>query len=174
MADDRDWPGECPKDIIYGNFRPTAYERATRPRRERARDRRAGMSKTHLARIRKCLCANPECYRRTGIHAHHLQSGPARPFRGAGLKAVDRLAVPLCWECHADLHRYGSRREFGWFDTRGLNPYLLANALWNKSRDRDEENSIEDMAAIVEMHKRNALATLLARAEALPRPEVLH
>jgi hypothetical protein len=150
---------EVPRVFLLDNQRdPT--ERFTRPPRERARDRRPGMSPPHLERIRQLACT--VCYETRGIHAHHLRSGDAARERGIGLKAVDKRTLPLCWAHHDELHRYGSRREADWFQKRGINPYLLVNGLWNVSSDRDED-SLDRMRSVLKRHKEDAFRWLADR-----------
>jgi hypothetical protein len=139
--------------------------RFRRPVRERARDRRPGMSETHLERIRLLPCCISG--RLTGVEAHHLKAGPARGERGIGLKSADWWAVPLHWELHAELERLGSRREPGWFGQYGLDPYPLAQALWGKSHDRDPW-SVSNMLDVLRAHMidgANNLCDLEARGE---------
>lgn len=158
-----DRPQEVRKRFVLANFRQP-YARMDEPRRERARDRRAGMSPTHLARIRRLQCTF--CYETEGIHAHHLQSGPARLERGVGLKATDRYSIPLCPLCHGDVHRYGSRRERDYSLRRGIDPHDLAAALWRRSSDRegDEEKSLDDMRDCLRRFKMAAIRELSHRA----------
>jgi hypothetical protein len=158
-----DWPQEVRKVIRLANFRPDF--KTDRPRRERARDRRAGMSSSHLARIRQLQCT--VCYERRNLDAHHLKSGPARSERGIGLKATDRWAIPLCRIHHDEVERLGSRREPGYFDDYGIEPHCLADALWRQSSDRDHEKSIDNMLAVLHRHQIQAIAKLSDRAHAL-------
>ena len=147
------------KRVLLNNLRPLISERFSRPRRQPASARRPGMSPQHLIHIRMLPCT--VCYERQGIQAHHLKSGPARSERGVGRKATDRLALPLCFLHHADLERYGSRREFEWFDAFGIDPYDLCVGLWNRRGNPD------NMAAVLEAHKRDAIRTLGERARRL-------
>ena len=62
--------------------------------------------------------------------AHHLLR--AEP-RGMGLKTSDNCAVPMCHNCHSELHMAGNE-ELYW-DLRGINAYMWANKNW---RDHGE------------------------------------
>lgn len=121
---------------VYGNFRPP---RIPNPRKkERARDKRPGMSPEHLALIRQLPC----CV--TGlslpvIDPHHLKSAGER---GAGLKATDRWCVPLCRQKHDEVERIGSRREVAWFHAHGIDPLALAAALWSATGNLDRMRKI--------------------------------
>lgn len=156
-----DRPQEVRKRLVLANWRQP-YAKLDAPRRERARDRRPGMSPTHLARIRRLQCTF--CYETEGIQAHHLQSGAARAERGIGLKATDRHTIPLCALCHGDLHRYGSRRERDYALRRGIDPHDLSEALWRRSSDRDEDRSLDDMRDALRRFKMAAIRDIYHRA----------
>lgn len=51
----------------------------------------------HLAWVRSLPCACCEAPGPSQPH-HHTH------FRGAGQRAHDRYAMPLCWRCHRDFH----------------------------------------------------------------------
>lgn len=138
-----------------GNFRPTILERSTRPKRD-WRAARPGMSEAHLDDIRQLPCAVPGCTERD-IEAHHLLSGPAKRERGLGIKATDRWSLPLCrWLHHAEVHRRGARSEHLWFQSFGLSPYELAEALWNA------RGQLETMRGILAEHQRFAIREVAA------------
>jgi hypothetical protein len=104
-------------------------------------DRKAGMSREYLAKIRKLPCV--VCGTYNSIHAHHLR---IKEERGVGMKATDQWAIPLCWEHHLGhygTHSVGSREENKWFLARGIDAIALAQSLWVA---RDDE---ETMAGIV-------------------------
>jgi hypothetical protein len=61
--------------------------------------------------------------------AHHLRS--AQP-RALGRKVSDEFMVPLCRIHHRKVHRGGD--EAAWWDRFGVDPYLVAAALWGQSR----------------------------------------
>ena len=124
-----DWPGQVPQPHVLGNFRnqnryfPSA---ASRARAKRAA--REDNSLAHLALVRQLWCCLG--HERQNIDCHHLQAGPARQWRGFGMKSPDRWVVPLVRWRHEELHRLGSRHEFEFFMSQGINPYNLAWALW--------------------------------------------
>lgn len=136
-----DWPVDL-QPHVYGNFRNQSRYFPSKAAKARAkRATREGNSDAHLNLIRMLPCT--VCERRHGIHAHHLQSGLAAKERGVGMKASDRWAVSLCGEHHADLHRYGSRREVGWFAEFGfISPHALADAYWHSTGDFNRLNRI--------------------------------
>lgn len=63
------------------------------------------MSAKHLRLIRSLPCSVPGCYQ-SPIHAHHVRTAANS---GTGLKPDDRMAVPLCFEHHAEIHHIGKR-----------------------------------------------------------------
>jgi hypothetical protein len=150
----QDWPVEVTTSVL-GNFKVRTFERMTRPFRQRARDRRPGMSPEHLANIRRLPCAL--CGSTYNVEAHHLKSGPARRERGIGLKATDRYAIPLCGGPtghHADIESYGSRREEEYCLQYNMPPYSVAQGLWNK------RGSLTGMLAVLQAHWRSAILDL--------------
>jgi hypothetical protein len=166
-----DHPQQVRKRLVLANWRQP-YAHLDQPPRERARDRRAGMSPGHLVRIRQLQCT--VCYEmapHSVIDAHHLKSGAAAAERGIGLKATDRRAVPLCRTHHTDLERFGSRRERQWFLGHGVDPHHLADALWRRSSDRDGEKSVDDMRALLTRFKMEAIRVLSEKERALRKPE---
>lgn len=60
------------------------------------------MKKTYIAWVRKQPCA--ECRRGPPVDAHHI--------RGVGVPRIDDRAVPLCHECHMDLHDLSGNGRF--------------------------------------------------------------
>ena len=50
------------------------------------------------------------CKRRP-VQAHHLMK-PVYSVRGMGLRASDKDVVPLCFDCHTELHRNGNELNF--------------------------------------------------------------
>jgi hypothetical protein len=152
---------------IYGRFR-NPYAKLDAPRPERARDRRAGMSKTHLENIRQlqctiCCATAPSVI----IDAHHLKSGAAATERGIGLKATDRRTIPLCREHHMFVERFGSRRERAVIiDACGIDPHHLSDALWRQSSDKDREKSVDNMRAVLTRFQLEGIRMLSARDQA--------
>jgi hypothetical protein len=61
--------------------------------------------------------------------AHHLRF--AQP-RALSRKVSDEFTVPLCRIHHREVHRGGS--EEAWWNTRGIDPQLVAAALWAQTR----------------------------------------
>ena len=55
-------------------------------------------SKKHMARVAELPCI--ACGYQP-VHVHHIRKAP---LTGAGLKASDWFAFPLCQKHHADLH----------------------------------------------------------------------
>jgi hypothetical protein len=119
------------KPHVYGNFKkpkgakkPKASKRAKRP----------GMSKDHVALIRRMPCCVTLAM--PGGEIHHLKSGEAKQERGTGMRATDRWGVPMSHDAHMALERVGSRGERKWFRDRGIeNPHALAAALWGATGD---------------------------------------
>lgn len=128
--------------------------REKRGRRHSWRAQRTGNSDEHLRLLRLLPCAvSPE---NRNIQCHHLKGGPAVATRGMGMKAPDMWGVPLSAQRHLfDLEMIGSRHEFAWFMSFGINPYDLAHRLWCGTGDRDR------MARILLTHKLAGSAVLI-------------
>lgn len=112
---------EIRKDRVFGMFKPPRRERGGK----RKINKRENMDTRHLDMIRRlpcCLCG------RAADHAHHLKEGTKA--RGAGMRATDNFAVPVCWQCHEEVERLGSRNERAHFSARGIDSLDLAAALW--------------------------------------------
>ena len=60
---------------------------------------------------------------------HHLRF--AQP-RALGRKVSDEFTVPLCRIHHREVHRGGD--EGAWWDKCGVDPYIIAAALWARTR----------------------------------------
>lgn len=124
------------REKVYGNFKEPKNPNKAKP------DKRKfwpGNSEAHLKLIRQL----PSCISgRTPCDPHHL-----RIDTGMGLRALDRWTVPLTRDEHDHLHSVGSRNERSWFEARGVNPYMLANALWNAPKD------LAVMQKIIEAHR---------------------
>jgi hypothetical protein len=59
---------------------------------------------------------------------HHLRSEP----RALSRKVSDEFTVPLCRIHHREVHRGGN--EAAWWERFGVDPYLVAGALWAQTR----------------------------------------
>jgi hypothetical protein len=112
------------------------FPKPTREKKKRAADRRPGMSPSHLDRVRGLPCCVCECSPR--VQAHHLKDTPDKE-RGMGLRSTDQHALPMCWECHGEVERIGSKNELAWFDARGIDARGLAQALWRASSAKGEK-----------------------------------
>ena len=96
----------------------------------------------HLEWIRTlpCLICKAGYYSHSKeVQAHHLMK-PYDGFRGMGLKANDRNAIPLCYMHHSQLHiKFGD--EFQFFANYGL-PNTFgqdwAKRLWEKKSWDDD------------------------------------
>jgi hypothetical protein len=62
-----------------------------------------------------------------GAEAHHLQHVGER---GVGMRSGDNWAVPLCHDCHMDLHRFGDERT--WWDLMGIDAKAWAERNWER------------------------------------------
>ena len=84
-------------------------------------------SKAHLRHIAQqpCLICG-----RTPAHAHHIRYAQKR---GLGLKVSDEFTVPLCAIHHSENHATGDERN--WWTERKIDPLVVANELWVKSRN---------------------------------------
>lgn len=74
-------------------------------------------------RTRRCIACNsaPPC------DAAHIREGSERhdkPMTGMGRKPDDKWCLPLCHDCHAAQHRFGT--ELAWWKIIKLNPFKLA------------------------------------------------
>lgn len=102
----------------------------TLPQIGRTKPPRAGMSREHLAWIRRLPCACCGARFMVGNHAHHLlRTGE----RGMGLKSPDRYAIPLCVTHHQGIHAAGD--EEGYLRRWGIDGRALADRLWRVSGD---------------------------------------
>lgn len=100
-------------------------------KKERAADKRPGMSEKHLECIRQMPCC--VTLRVPAGECHHLKGTGER---GMGLRSTDRWAVPLSHDKHMELERIGSRNEVRWFQEHGIeDPHELAAALWANTGD---------------------------------------
>lgn len=156
----RDWPGQVPQPHVYGNFRCDLSARAERARTKRAKQRaeRVGNDLHHLVRVRQLWCTLGH-ERGLKIDCHHLQGGPARKFRGLGLKSPDAWVVPLEHFRHMELHALGSRHELDYFmENGGIDPYVLAAALFAITN-----MGVLTMGRVLTAHQLQGSANLLGR-----------
>lgn len=127
-------------DHVTPNFKRPRTPKKHEPK---ARDRRSGMSDLYLAKIRRL----PSCISwRRPCEAHHLRCAGGR---GVSLKAEDRWALPLTRDEHRQVHTRGSKMEFEWFKSRGVNCLDLAAALWRAFPDE------EKMLRVLQAHRRD-------------------
>ena len=149
----KNWPQEFgTSEPQYGLFRKPFAQKP--PASQKWRNKRPGNSAEHLRLLRLLPCSvSPD---NRDIQVHHLKGGPAIATRGMGMKAPDMWGVPLSARKHLfDLEAVGSRHEFAWFMSYGINPYDLAHRLWCGTGDRDR------MARILLTHKLAGTAVLL-------------
>ncbi|MCP4304250.1 MAG: hypothetical protein GY788_05070 [bacterium] len=123
---------------------PTAF---AGPRRKRQPRRKEG---SHLEFIRSLPCLI--CGTTWDIHAAHLRAGSLENGKretGAAEKPDDSWTLPLCAEHHVfgpdAQHRSG---ELEWWEEHGINPFVVALALYRASRidDRDAALLVIEMA----------------------------
>ncbi len=96
---------------------------------KRAEPRQAGMSRKHLAFLRRLDC--PIYPGERPIQVHHLLRADKR--RGLGRRAADKYAIPLCARAHRELHETGD--EEAWLASKGVDGRALAATLWRCSGD---------------------------------------
>lgn len=90
----------------------------------------------------------PSCISgRYGVEAAHTST--ANPFyghhgRAKGTKAPDLYALPLTPEEHRESH---SGNELHWWESRGVNPWMLALTLWALYSMYDEYEATERATA---------------------------
>jgi hypothetical protein len=135
MSEYRFRGSEIVKPRLYGNFRT---ERWDRPAHVARYQKRPGMSPYHLELLRLlpcCVTGQNPCG-----EVHHLKS--MIESRGFGLRSEDRWGVPLSREPHDLVERVGSRGERAWFLERGIDPHLLAKALWKATGDLDRMRKV--------------------------------
>ena len=87
-------------------------------------------SPKYLRSLRELPCL--VCGLTPGGVAHHLLRAEDR---GVGLKTSDKYAVPLCNDCHTQLHMTGDERRY--FDTRGVDAYVWVQQNWRKFHGDD-------------------------------------
>ena len=109
----------------------TAFTASSRYRRPRQR------ADTHLKWIRTLPCAI--CGRRGGIHAAHLRASSLRYGKlstGIAQKPDDSWTIPLCLAHHVmGEEAQHQDRELDFWARHGIDPFVLALALWRASGD---------------------------------------
>lgn len=127
----------------YGNFKPEPNP--NKPKKERAADKRPGMSPEHLTLIRQLPCC--VCGQSPPSDPHHLK---IKSERGVGLKATDRWTLPMCREHHNEIEKVGTTeaREEAWFLKHGISCFVLARAFWNAPR------RLESYIKVLEGHRK--------------------
>ena len=78
-------------------------------------------------RYLKTLRGSPCLVCSRGAEAHHLQHVGER---GVGMRSGDNWAVPLCHDCHMDLHRFGDERT--WWDLVWIDAKAWAERNWER------------------------------------------
>jgi|TARA_E500000318_G_scaffold57657_1_gene53459 hypothetical protein len=58
-----------------------------------------------------------------------------------GLKVSDCWTVPLCWECHHELHNAKVKEELFW-SLKGVDPIEKAQELWRHTNEANAKKSI--------------------------------
>ena len=138
-------------DAVLNNLRPSVSERH-RARQPSAQLRRPGNDPAHLDLIRRMQCTL--CTALSRIDPHHLKSAAAARERAFGRRSTDRWALPLCRFHHDEVERAGARGEQAYFAKSGIDPCVLAVALFNSTGD------LSRMGMILMAHKQLAIRTL--------------
>lgn len=94
---------------------------------------------------------------------HHL---PFAQPRALGRKVSDEYAVPLCRAHHRELHRAG--KEIPWWQSRGIAPLAVAQALWQRSQSGQALN--EPSGSLAEPPEKPSRPTVKGNGRALERP----
>lgn len=99
---------------------------------------------SHLDFIRQlpCLVTGDN----TSVEAAHIRMADpriAKPITGIGVKPDDRFVVPLSGRMHREQHEIGERK---FWEARGIDPVLIALALFSVSGDHAEGTKIIEKA----------------------------
>ena len=78
------------------------------------------------------------CSSQPPVHAHHVKHSEKT---GMGLKVSDCWTVPLCWECHHELHNAKVKEELFW-SLKGVDPIEKAQELWRHTNQANAKKSI--------------------------------
>lgn len=89
------------------------------PKHTRVRD------KNHLRDVSELPCL--VCGNTYTVDAHHLTFAEEAAM---GIKVGDNFTVPLCRQCHTELHMDGG--ELIWWASKGIDPLGVAEILWTK------------------------------------------
>lgn len=134
---------EIRRERVLGNFRTT---RGVKPKRQNSkwRNNRPGMSVDHCKAIRQAPCC--ACLHVPAGTIHHLKSQTGE--RGASVRSTDRWGVPLCFRCHQEIERAGTKNEVKTFQAWGIaDVHALALALWGTA------GNVSKMVKIIIEHR---------------------
>jgi len=95
---------------------------------DRKQKRPRSKDQNHLAYIRSLPCLI--CMTEKKIEAAHIRMADRRLGKretGMAEKSDDDFTLPLCADHHADQHKHN---ESQWWADRGIDPVVIANALW--------------------------------------------
>lgn len=118
------------------------------PSRKRQGGRR--VEKGHLAFVRSLPCV--VCGSRQGVESAHIRMPSimhGKGKTGMGTKPDDVFVTPLCAACHrtdSDSQHNGSESAF--WEARGLDPFMIATALFASSGDEEAAELIIQAARI--------------------------
>lgn len=90
----------------------------------------------HLDSLRElpcCVCGNN--IETQAAHIRYSEARVAKDNPGVGQKPHDFWCVPLCGKHHDEQHRAGD--EKAWWDSKGIDPILLAMSLYVHSGDHE-------------------------------------
>jgi hypothetical protein len=119
-------------------------------------------NKEHLrfVRIQPCLiCAKQPS------DPHHL---PFAQPRALGRKVSDEFTVPLCRAHHREVHR--AAKEIPWWQSRGIAPLAVAEALWQKSQSGQALN--EPLGSLAKPPQKRTRHAAAGNGPTLERPAV--
>lgn len=119
-------------------------------------ERRRYRDKTHLKFVSSLACL--VCGRQP-CDPHHLRFAQ---LRALGRKVSDEFTVPLCRTHHRELHRGGN--EPAWWSRFGIDPVVVAAALWAQTRP------VQSRAELVDGAPPTPLRTAVSEPTSVPRP----
>ena len=94
---------------------------------------------------------------------HHL---PFAQPRALGRKVSDEYTVPLCRAHHREVHR--AAKEIPWWQSRGIAPLAVAEALWQKSQSGQALN--EPPGPLAKPPEKRTRRTVNGNGRALEKP----